>query len=536
MTVRRTLIAALAGAAILLASACGGDGGSGDGNGSGDSPRATFSVADDEPDHLLPGQATGAYDEMHALFAPIVKLDDKNKLVYVQAESIESTDNVKWTITFKKGWTFHNGEPVTAQTYADAWNATAYGPNAWGNNGQLAAVVGYDELNPASGKPATDKLSGVKVVDDATIEVTLKKADSQFPYRLTPSSPAWYPMPKAAFKDFKAYNEKPIGNGPFEMDGAWQHDRQIAMTKFAAYQGPKPKADGVTFKIYSQAGTGYTDAVAGNVDIASVPQEKYRQADKDFSGRFIAFGAASIDYLGFPLWDKRFQDIRVRQAISLAIDREAVNKAIFGGLYEPAGSILSPNTIGGSTDSCAEYCEFDPERAKQLLAEAGGWKGPLQIWFPGGVGYEQTFEAIANQIRQNLGIKDVSLKAQPGFTQYLQALTDKTATGPYRGHWGSLYPSAQNVLTALFTKTGEANITTAYSNPEVDKLLADANAASPEKAIDLYKQAEERIMHDFPVAMLFYAKYVYAYSDKVDNVKIGHDQIVLEDVTVKSAK
>ncbi|MBM7786180.1 peptide ABC transporter substrate-binding protein [Tenggerimyces flavus] len=528
MSLKRVGIAMLAGIAILAASACGGDAGSGDG----DKQPSTFSVGGVEPDHLTPGQATGAYDQMHALFAPIVKLDEKNELTYVQAESVTSTDNTTWTIKFKPGWTFHNGESVTAQSYADAWNATAYGPNGWGNNGQLSNVVGYDKLNPEKGKPATEKLEGVKVVDETTIQVTLKGPDSQFPYRLTPSSPGWYPMPKAAFKDLKAYDEKPIGNGPFQMDGAWQHDKQIAMTSYDGYKGTKPKVDGVVFKIYSQMGTAYTDLVANNVDVIFVPQEKYRQADKDLSGRIIAFNAASIDYLGFPLWDKRFSDVRIREAISLSIDRDAVNEAIFGGLYEPAKSILSPNTIGGSTDSCAELCAFDAARAKQLLAEAGGWQGPMEIWFPGGVGYEQTFEAIANQIRQNLGIADVTVKAQPGFTQYLQALSDKSVKGPFRGHWGSLYPSAQNVLSALFTKTGEGNHTSGfYSNPDVEKLISDGNAAkSPEEAVDLYKQAEERIMQDFPVAMLFYAKYVYGYSKNVDNVRIGHDQIELTEI------
>jgi oligopeptide transport system substrate-binding protein len=528
MSVQRLAVVAVVGMAILAASACGSDAGSGE------QQRATFAVAGTEPDHLTPGRATGAYDMMHALFAPIVKLDGKNELTYVQAESVTSTDNTTWTIKIKPGWTFHNGEPVTAQSYADAWNATAYGPNAWGNNGQLANIVGYDELNPEKGKPTTDKLSGVKVVDDTTLEVTLEGPDSQFPYRLTPSSPGWFPMPKAAFEDLKAYDEKPIGNGPFQMDGTWQHDKQVSTTRFDDYKGSKPKVDGVVFNSYSQMGTAYTDVVAGNADILFVPQEKYRQVDKDLSGRVIAFNAASIDYLGFPLWDKRFSDVRIRQAVSLSIDRDAVNEAIFGGLYEPAKSILSPNTIGGSTESCADLCTFDPVRAKQLLAEAGGWTGPMEVWFPGGVGYEQTFEAIANQIRQNLGIPDVTVKAQPGFTQYLQALSDKSVKGPFRGHWGSLYPSAQNVLSALFTKRGEGNHTTGfYSSPEVDKLIADANAAkSPEEAVDLYKKAEERIMRDFPVAMLFYAKYVYAYSDNVSNVKIGHDQIELTEVTV----
>ena len=85
-----------------------------------------------------------------------------------------------WTIKIKPGWTFHNGEPVTAQSYIDAWNKTAYGPNAWADNGELSDVVGYPALNPASGKPTTKVLSGLKALNATTIQVRLIHPHSQF--------------------------------------------------------------------------------------------------------------------------------------------------------------------------------------------------------------------------------------------------------------------------------------------------------------------------------------------------------------------
>jgi oligopeptide transport system substrate-binding protein len=493
----------------------------------------SYSVGIDEPDHLTPGQATGAFDEVHALFAPLVKLDENNELTYVQAKSVTSSDNVHWTIKIRPGWTFHNGEPVTAQSYVDAWNTTAYGPNAWGNNGQFATIEGYDAMNPAEGEPTAKTLSGVTVVDPTTISVTLKAPDSQFPYRLTPSEPGFYPMPEAAYDDLKAYDEAPIGNGPFQMDGTWQHDVEIRMTRFDDYKGPQPQADGLLFKIYSDTTTAYTDARAGEVDIVSVPQEKYTQLEDDFGDHYVAFDAVSVDWLGFPLWDERYQDKRLREAISLAINRDEINEQIFGNLYAPAQSLTPPTAIGGGTTSCGDACDFDPERARQLLEAAGGWDGTLQIWYPGGVGYEQTFRAIANQIRENLGI-EAEAKAVQGFTAYIAALDNREVTGPFRGHWGSLYPSMQNNLTALFTEHGEGQSGSGfYSNPRVDDLIAQGNAApSPEAAVTYYKQAEQVIMDDFPVVPTFYAKYVYAYSDNVDNVIIGHDQIELTEVTV----
>lgn len=531
-------LAALAvGAALFTVTACGGgsddDGSSTGGDGGSESTGGTFSVGIDEPDFLTPGRAQGAFDEMHALFSGLVKFGDQSEPQLLHAESIESDDNTVWTIVIKPDWTFHDGEVVTAQSYADAWNATAYGPNAWGNNAQLSNIVGWDELNPAEGEPATDTLTGVEVVDETTLRVTLTAADSQFPYKL--AQPGYYPLPTVAFEDLEAFNEAPVGNGPYMMDGAWEHDVQLSVTRYEDYQGPQPNADGITFRIYSDTTTAYTDAIGGAVDIVSVPQEKYKQVTTDFPDSYVAFNAIRLDWLGFPLWDPRFQDPRLRQAVSMSIDRDAVNEAIFGGLYTPATSYHGPSAPGGGTEGlCGEFCEFDPDRAKELLAEAGGWEGPMEIWFPGGVGYDQTFEALANQIRQNLGIEEVVTQSQPGFVQFLDALNTQQATGPFRGGWGSLYPSMQSLLWSVFSSSGDGRAGAGtYANPEVDALIAEADAApSLDEATEIYKEAEARIMADFPIVPLFYAKYVYAHSSNVSNVVIGFDQIELNEVVV----
>ena len=492
-----------------------------------------FVMAADEPDHLTPGRSAGAFDQIHALFAPLVKFGTDAELDYIQAKSVTSDDNRTWTIKLREEWTFHDGEEVTADNFAKAWNATAYGPNAWANNGQLASIKGYDALNPAQGKPDTKKLSGVQVVDPYTLRVTLKAPDSQFPFKL--GQPGFYPLPDVAFDDLKAYDEAPIGNGPFEMDGTWDHDVSIAMTRYDDYGGEAAKSESITFQIYSDMTTAYTDVQAGTVDLATLPQEKYKQGPDDFGDRLYSFDAVRLDWLGFPLWDERFQDVRIRKAVSMAIDRDAINDAIFGGLYRPATSLTPKTAIGGGTEGmCEEACEFNPGKAKQLLESAGGWDGPMEIWFPGGVGYDQTFQAVANQIRQNLDIEEVKLSSQPGFTQFLAALDEHKATGPFRGGWGSLYPSMQSLLTSVFSRTGDGRSGGGgYVSGKVDRLISKGNAApTPEKAVDAYQEAEQQILTDFPIAPLFYAKYVGIHSENVSNVQIGFDQVELADVEV----
>ena len=93
----------------------------------------TFSVAAFEPPSFIPGQNNGAAnEELDTIYAPLTEFNPQNKLTDVQAQSVTASDGgLLWTITIKPGWTFQNGEPVTAQSYINAWNATAYGPNAW---------------------------------------------------------------------------------------------------------------------------------------------------------------------------------------------------------------------------------------------------------------------------------------------------------------------------------------------------------------------------------------------------------------------
>jgi peptide/nickel transport system substrate-binding protein/oligopeptide transport system substrate-binding protein len=446
---------------------------------------------------------------------------------------VESSDNQTWTITIKDGWTFHNGEPVTAQNYVDAWNATAYGPNAWANSGSFAKVKGYADLNPAEGQPTVKEMSGVRGVDPHPQEVQLTAPDSQFPLAMA-TGPAFMPLPKVAFDDLDAYDKAPIGDGPYKLVGTPKPDVSMELTKYAEYKGPKPGADGLTFKFYNDLHTAYTDAQGDSVDIFRVPVDKWPHVAKDFGDRFTAFKAPALQYLGFPFTDKRFEDVRVRKAISMSIDREAINTSIFGGLNQPAKSITSPAHRGSPADLC-DYCAFDPARAKQLLAEAGGWSGgTMQIWLPGGLGYEPLFTAIANQIRQNLGIGKVEIKALPGFTPFFEALGKKEVDGPYRGMWGSFYPSMAELLTELFSKTGGGQFATGYVNDEAIKLVQEGNAQSSEAdQVARYVEAEKLILADAPVVPLFYDSYVYAWSKKVTDVEIDLTPINITKVKVK---
>lgn len=530
-----------AGAIALLSAAttvaaC--SGGSSSGGSSGSS--ATLVVADgnSQLDTLLPANTQLSFSELGVLFAPIVAFKPDGSLDYVQAQSITgSPDGKTWTIQFRPGWTFHNGEAVTAQSYADGWNLTANKTNAYVNSAQLANIVGYQDVNPASGSPTAKTMSGVKVTGKYTLQVSLVKPDSQFPLELSQGQTGFYPMPQAGIANPASFKTNPIGDGPYEMDGPAILNQQVVVKRYAGYQGPnKGKIDKIAFKMFTSPDTAYTDTLAGNVDISLAPQDKFPQIAADFGSRVVESRGASIEFLGFPLFDPRFRNVKLREAISLAIDRPAINKAIFGGRYTPADSLFAPSMVGGSTHAC-QYCTFDPARAKQLLAEAGGWSGQMTIPYPGGAGYDQAFQAVANQIRQTLGINVV---AQPSvnFSDFFANLSGRKYTsGPWRGKWGSAYPSPTDTLHQLFTPSGAYNDSVGfYSNPTVTRLIAQGDAAgSLAQSTSYYHQAEQAIEQDFPVIPTFWESFPFVYSKRVASVAARPFQIDtdFEAVTLK---
>lgn len=245
-----------------------------------------------------------------------------------------------------------------------------------------------------------------------------------------------------------------------------------------------------------------------------------------------AYEAPGQSFLGFPLDDPRYADPRIRQAISLAIDRDAINEAIYGGFNTPLTALTAEVLPGSPTEIC-DFCEFDPERGKELLAEAGGWEGTMEVWYPGGLGADDLFTAVANQIRQNLEIDDVVPTPTTDWAAWYEALTTGQVAGPHFARWGALYPSMQDPLRALFTEAGGCQPCTTYSSPDVDALLAQADAASePAESEALYAQAQERILEDFPVVPMFSESYVYAFSEKIADAKASSGSLRLPTVTV----
>jgi peptide/nickel transport system substrate-binding protein len=471
-----------------------------------------------EPRHLVStntGETEGGAVD-NALYSGLIEYEGSDyKIVNVMADSVTSPDNKTWTIKLKGGWTFHNGEPVDADAYIRAWNAGAYEPNAQVGSHFFERVQGYPDLQGSA--PKAKEMSGLKKVDDTTFQVTLSQPFAGFSTLL--GYTAFMPMAKACAADLKACDEAPVGNGPFKMDGKWEHNQQVKLVRYDDYRGVRPHLGRLTFKIYDKIDTAYNDFLAGNLDVMrSLPPAKVPEARAKFSTRLIEQSSPGLTFVEYPLYQDAYKDKRVRQAISLAIERKPIIDAVFQGRFTPARS-FSPSDFPGGRDNTCKYCDFNPQQAKQLLAAAGGWPAgkKLELWFNAGAGHEVWMQAVGDQIKKNLGI-DYELKGQLQFAEYLETGDAKKFTGLFRLGWSPDYPLNENYLTPLYGTGGSSN-NSGYSNPDFDaKIVKGDNAPSLAEAVKAYGEAEDLVGEDMPVIPMWFGKTSVAYAEDVTGV------------------
>ena len=517
---RRGIVAAASASALLLAACGNGDDTTDDNGANGENGEAagggTVSVYNCEPQNFTPGNSTEVCGSkmLEQLFTGLTTVDyDTYEAAPGVATDWESNeDQTVWTFEIGEDWTFHNGEEVTAQNFVDTFNWTVDPDNAQAGAGFYDVFVGYEDV--ANGD--AEELEGVTAVDDYTLEFELNEPFSPLPLMFSYS--AFYPVPDEAFEDPDAFEQAPIGNGEYQMDGEWVHDVEVNMDRYEEWPiessgGP----DRVEWRIYNDVETAYRDVQAGELDVLEqTPPNLLTQVDADFGDNQANFETASYEYFGFPFYEEPFDDPDIRHALSMAIDREQIIETIFNGARTPATNIIPP-ALPQARDGVCEYCEFDPEAAADLYEEADG-PSELTYYFNSGAGHEDYVEAIANMWQEHLPVDDVSFQSLE-FAQYLDLQEEESITGPYRLGWSLTYPSPQYAMEPIYT-TGAASNYFDYSNEEFDDLIAQANSADPEEADEYYQQAEDILLEDMPGAPLWFGENLAVHSDQVDNSSV----------------
>lgn len=513
-------------ALALAATACGGGSGSGDAG-------AVLSASWGDPQNPLEPANTNEVQGgkvLDMIFRGLKRYHPKTgEAQDMLAESIETPDSQNFTITVKDGWTFSNGEKVTARSFVDAWNYGASLRNNQRNAYFFGYIEGYDRVHPESGEQGADTLSGLKVVDDRTFTVKLTQKFSTFPDTLGYN--AFAPLPRAFFDDHDAWVKKPIGNGPYLVD-SYARGSQMSLRTWKDYPGPdKARNGGVDLKVYTDSNTAYTDLMAGNLDLVDdVPAAQLKNVKNDLGDRYLNTPAGILQTLAFPYYDDAWNkpgSEKVRKGLSMAIDREQITDTIFRRTRTPATDWTSPvlGKDGGFQEGlCGEACEYRPDEARKLIQEGGGLPGGrVTITYNADTGsHREWVDAVCNSINNALEDERACTGNPVGtFADFRGRITEQKMSGPFRAGWQMDYPLIQNFLQPLYYTNASSN-DGKWSNQDFDDRVDRANRESDNaRAVALFQQAEEVVRDNMAAIPLWYQNGSAGWSDRLSDVALN---------------
>ncbi|WP_243454520.1 peptide ABC transporter substrate-binding protein [Desulfosporosinus fructosivorans] len=477
-----------------------------------------------EPETLDPAISTGV-PESHiqtALFEGLTRKGEGEKVMPGIAESwTTSTDGT--VITFKlRDAKWSNGDAITAEDFKYSWLRALAPATASEYAYQLYYIKGAEDYNSQKG---TADAVAIKVVDPKTLEVTLAAPTPYF-VALT-AFHTLYPVNKKAVEASKEWSLKAetfVSNGPFKMQ-EWKHNDQVIVVKNENYWDAKNvKMSEVTFKLLEDIKAALTAFESGQIDGSEyIPIE-----DID---RLKAAKVLRIDpYIGtsfyrFNVTKKPFNDVKVRKALAMAIDRKMlIDKVVKGGqlpayAYTPPGMVdveegKDFRVVGG------DYIKEDVAAAKALLAEAGypegkNWPADVSILYNTKSDNKLMAEAIQNMWKTNLGI-DVKLRNEE-WAVYLES--QKTINyNISRAAWIGDYADAMTFMDMFVT--GGGNNQTGWSNPEYDKQIKEiANKSGDQKVrVAAMHAAEKVLMDEMPIMPIYFYTLPWVMKDNIKGV------------------
>jgi oligopeptide transport system substrate-binding protein len=463
------------------------------------------------------------------LFAGLMSYDAKGRPELEVAESIETSDDINYRITLKPGWTFSDGTPVTAHSFVDAWNYGALAANAQLQQSFFNPIAGFDEV--AAPKPAATTMSGLRVVDDHQFTVQLKAPTIDFKLRLGFSP--FYPLPAAALKDVTSFGQHPIGNGPYKFDdalsgAAWQHNVKLDLVPNPGYHGNRISQNkGLRFVFYANLETAYADLLSSNLDVLdTIPSSLLSVYRRDLGDRYVSAPAAVNQTLDTPLRLPHFggEEGRLRrQALSAAINRAQICRQIYAGARAPARDFTASSLPGFDPHiEGNDALDFDPDRARRLWSQADAiakWSGRYAIAYNADGGHQEWVDAVANSIKNILGIDAVGVP-QPTFATFRTQVTTRSIATAFRAGWQGDFPSMLEFLEPLFV-TGAGADDVGYSNPQFDAAIAAAEAAPGlQQSFALANAAQRILLRDMPVVPLWYTISVAGRSPAVSYVAL----------------
>lgn len=440
------------------------------------------------------------------LFEGLVWMDGEGNVQPAQAERWEVLDGGKrYVFHLRKGLQWSDGTPLTAQDFVVGWQRAVDPHTLSPFAGYLGAAHIRNAQAIVEGKSPVASL-GVKAVDDQTLEVSLEQPVPWFTAML--AWPTMFPVPHhviAQYGDAWSKPEHMVFNGAFVLD-KWVVNEKIVARKNPRYRDAQQTVlQQVEYLALDNAVTGYNRYRAGEVDLTWVPAQQIPTIEKNLPGELRVIPRLNSEYYNFNTRKAPFNDVRVRRALYLTVDRQLIAQKVLG-LRTPATTLTPPQVSGFASPALDELqlpMSQRVEMAKALLKQAGyDAQHPLafELFYNKYDLHEKTAIALSSEWRKWLGA-DVKLRTMEWKT-YLDARRD----GDFmlsRQSWDATYNEASTFLNTLQSENAE-NVGH-WQNAHYDALLAQAaRTADAKQRNALYQQAELIINQQAPLIPLYY--------------------------------
>lgn len=452
-------------------------------------------------DPALSGEMT-SHEYIVQLFSGLVRLGDNLETAPDIARRWELSDDGRtYTFYLRKEVKFHDGREVKAEDFKYSWER-ASDPDTGSQTAAtyLGDIVGVMEV--LAGK--SQEISGVRVIDDYTLQVTIDAPKSYFLSKLT--YPTAFVVDRANVASGGEWWREPNGTGPFRL-GQWDENNLFVLERNELYYGELAKVNSVVFQLWG--GVPMNMYETGEIDVTDVSLsyiDKVMDKTGPFQRELAIVPELSFFYIGFNHSKPPFDDVNIRRAFSQAIDKDKLISLVFRDMMQRADGILPPGMPGFNENLSG--LNYDVSRAKESIKASryGDVSDlpPITITTAGWGGLiSQDLEAIISQWRQNLGVEVEVRQLEPQrFFYYLKQEKDEM----FDIGWVADYPHPQNFLDILF-HTGVENNYGEYTNPEVDALLEMAGMEQDsELSLALYKQAEQKMVDDAAVLPLWFGE------------------------------
>ena len=433
------------------------------------------------------------------IFSGLVSLDTNLNIRPDLAETWEvGAGGTVYTFHIHPDAKFHDGRDVTAQDVVFSWERAA-SPELQSDTvlTYMGDIVGVHEKYFGQ----ADSISGLKVIDEKTLQVTIDAPKPYFLMKLT--FPTSFIVDKDNVSLGEEWVKQPNGTGPYKLR-EWKSYEYIVYEANQDFYLGAPSIPYVVYKLY--AGDDVRLFETGEVDIAGVglyDVERMLDPNEPMNRNLVSGVNLCTNYVVFDATQPPFDDVNVRKAFSMAFDRQRYIDVLYQGLVLPAVGLYPPGLPG--FDYSLEGLPFDPEQARELLKQSkyGGPEGmPEIIYTNSGVGsyVGGNVAALAEMWEQYLGVK-IQVE-NLDFNFYYQQIFSGNHGQIFDGGWCADYPDPENFADVLFHSDVPQNHG-GYSNPELDALL-EAARIEPDvtRRIEMYQQAERIIVDDAPALFL----------------------------------